>query len=240
MTNLCCCMTLIFRRILTLPYWNYGPFDLDQLSDDECRAEFRFCKNDVYALADVLNIPEDITCYNRTVACGIEAFGMLLTRFSYPTRHSDLIPRFGLSPPECSVIIQSLVDILFNFHGHRLSTFQQRWLSVVNLQRYDDAIHAAGAALQICWGFIDGTVRPVCRPGELQRVIYNGHKRVHLIKFQSVVVPDGLIANLFGPVEGRRHDSGMLADSNLLPLLQLLAILPMVEPFVFMETLHTL
>ena len=29
--------------------------------------------------------------------------------------------------------------------------------------------------------------------------IYNGHKRVHAIKFQSVVAPNGLVANLYGP-----------------------------------------
>jgi hypothetical protein len=33
-----------------------------------------------------------------------------------------------------------------------------------------------------------------------QRTVYNGHKRIHAIKFQSVVTPNGLIANLFGPV----------------------------------------
>ena len=29
---------------------------------------------------------------------------------------------------------------------------------------------------------------------------YNGHEKVHAIKFHSVVTPNGLIANLFGPV----------------------------------------
>ena len=43
----------------------------------------------------------------------------------------------------------------------------------------------------------------------------HGHKRVHALKFQSVVAPNGLIANLFGPVKGHRHDSGMLAISGL-------------------------
>ncbi|KAL9977147.1 hypothetical protein ACROYT_G014520 [Oculina patagonica] len=33
---------------------------------------------------------------------------------------------------------------------------------------------------------MDGTVRPIARPGERQRVLYNGHKRVHALKFQSV------------------------------------------------------
>ena len=67
---------------------------------------------------------------------------------------------------------------------------------------------------------MDGTVRPICRPKQHQRAVYNGHKRVHALKFQSVVTPNGLIANLFGPVEGRRHDSAMLAMSGLLEQLE--------------------
>ena len=57
-------------------------------------------------------------------------------------------------------------------------------------------------------------------------MVYNGHKRVHALKFQSVVTPNILIANLFGPVEGRRHDSGMLAMSGLLPQLQNMSVSP--------------
>ena len=50
----------------------------------------------------------------------------------------------------------------------------------------------------------------------------NGHKREHGIKFQSVVVPNGLVANMFGPFEGRRHDAALLADSGLLTKLDAL------------------
>ena len=54
----------------------------------------------------------------------------------------------------------------------------------------------------------------------MQRVVYNGNKRVHAIKFQSVVTTNGLIANLCGPNEGCRHDSGMLAYSGILQQLE--------------------
>ena len=47
---------------------------------------------------------------------------------------------------------------------------------------------------------IDGTVRPICRPKQHQRVVYNGHKRVHSLKFQCVALPNGIIAHIFGPV----------------------------------------
>ena len=40
--------------------------------------------------------------------------------------------------------------------------------------------------------------------GDMQRIVYNGHKRVHALKFQSVAILNGLIANMFGPV-GKCH-----------------------------------
>ena len=57
---------------------------------------------------------------------------------------------------------------------------------------------------------MDGTVRPVWRPTNNQKTLFNGHKRIHAIKFQSVIAPNGLTANLHGPVEGKKHDSAAL------------------------------
>ena len=62
------------------------------------------------------------------------------------------------------------------------------------------AVARKGEALTNCFGFVDGTVGPNSRPGQHQRIVYNGHKRVHALKFQFVVVPSGIIANLYGPV----------------------------------------
>ena len=49
-----------------IPYWKYDSFDLDKMTDDECKAEFRFLKNDIYALTDILQLPDEIVCYNGT------------------------------------------------------------------------------------------------------------------------------------------------------------------------------
>ena len=77
---------------------------------------------------------------------------------------------------------------------------------------------------------MDGTVRPICRKNQDKRTVYNGHKKVHGIKFQSVVTPNGLIANLFGQVEGSKHDSGILAMSGLLNLLEQHSFTPDDQP----------
>ena len=39
---------------------------------------------------------------------------------------------------------------------------------------------------------------------------------MHGLKFQSVALPNGLIGNLYGHVEGRRYDAGILKDLDLL------------------------
>ena len=91
----------------------------------------------------------------------------------------------------------------------------QQWLSPNNLQIFADAIHDKGAPLENYWGFVDGTVRPIYRPGKNQRIIYNGHKKVHTIKFQSLVAPSGQIANLFGPVETRTQPAIVCSKSTI-------------------------
>ena len=66
-----------------------------------------------------------------------------------------------------------------------------------------------GSPLTNCFGLSDGNVRQISKPGESQRILYNGHKIVHSLRFQSVALPNGLIANVYGPVEGRRYDAGL-------------------------------
>lgn len=205
---------------LDFPYQNYDPFNLDDLSDDECWTEFRFFKADIHRLAEALQVPERITCYNRSVFNGFEAFCALLKRFAYPIRYGDMIKRFGRPVSELCMMTNHMMNIIYDGHSHLLTELNQAWLAPAQLYNFSQVIQNKGAALQNCWGFIDGTVRPICRPTHNQRLVYNGHKRVHSLKYQSVVAPNGLIANLFGPIEGCRHDSGMLRESNLLNLLE--------------------
>ena len=118
------------------------------------------------------------------------------------------------------MISNLVVNFIYENHKHCLEKLGEDPLSQLNLQLYADTIHAKGAPLNNCWGFIDGTVRPICRPQKMQTVVYNKHKKVHPIKFQSMVTPNGTIANLYGLVEGCRLDSGMLAYSALLQQLE--------------------
>jgi len=47
-----------------------------------------------------------------------------------------------------------------------------------------------------------------------QQQVYNGHKRIHGVKYTAIVTPDGLISSLSGPFVGRRHDLRMYVESR--------------------------
>ena len=94
----------------------------------------------------------------------------------------------------------NLGGLIYEAHCRRITDWNLAVLNPPALQTYADCIHQHGAPLNNCFGFIDGTVRPIARPGTNQRILYNGHKRVHSLKFQAVAIPNGLIAHLYGPV----------------------------------------
>ncbi|TYZ60236.1 hypothetical protein PybrP1_008772 [[Pythium] brassicae (nom. inval.)] len=65
--------------------------------------------------------------------------------------------------------------------------------------------------LASCIGFVDGTARPIYRPTQHQRQAYNGHKRVHVIKFQMAVLVNGLIVSVAGQLRGAATMSRLVA-----------------------------
>ena len=110
-----------------------------------------------------------------------------------------MIPRFGRPVSVISFVTNQVLNYILDSHGHRMTQWNQDILDPPALQRYALAISQQEAPLDNCFGFLDGTVRPVSKPGDHQRLVYNGHKRVHALKFQSLELFNGLIGNLFRP-----------------------------------------
>ena len=117
--------------------------------------------------------------------------------------------------PELCIISNTELDWVFNEHGFCLTSWNQPFVTPTCFQEYACAITRQGSPLTNCFGFTDGTVRPICRSGEKQRIVYNGHDRVQALIIQSIALPNGLIANLYRLVEDARHDAGMLKDAGL-------------------------
>ena len=58
---------------LHFPYDSYAQFDLEELDESESFAAFRFGKRDIRILKEVLQIPDMITCSERSVCDGLES-----------------------------------------------------------------------------------------------------------------------------------------------------------------------
>ena len=91
------------------------------MDDSECLAEYRFHKNEVPVLFRGLELPQSFKCHQGTICYGLEALRITPRRFAYPCRYSDLIPRFGRSVPELSMISNHVIDTFYQEHNHRIT-----------------------------------------------------------------------------------------------------------------------
>ena len=91
-------------------------------------------------------------------------------------RFGDMVARFGRPVPQLSIITNRIMDYVFDEYSHLLAHLNQPWLSRNSLRHFAAAIHDEEAPLENCWSFIDGPVRPSCKPDQNQRILYNGHK----------------------------------------------------------------
>ena len=135
------------------PYWNYEAFKLDSTSDDECQGEFRFYKNDVYDLIEVLGFPETFTCYNGLTGDGTEALCIFLKRFAYPYRYLDMILRFARPVPQLCMTSNMVMDHLYTHWSHLLTSLNQPWLSPDNLETFaiNATFQAGGSFAELFW-----------------------------------------------------------------------------------------
>ena len=71
------------------------------------------------------------------------------------------------------MISNTVLNWIYENHSHRLTSWNNLpVLSPANLQLYAQAISRKGSPLKNCFGFVDGTVRQISRPGDNQRVVY--------------------------------------------------------------------
>jgi hypothetical protein len=200
---------------------------IENFNEAQCLDEFRFRKQDLQVIADrlwpKLSLLLEGTRDKIVVSYGYVVpyeTGLLLVlyRLARPRRvRPDMEAFFSMRRSKISATVLTFTNALYEV---AVPYFSDPSIFSNRFRLYSDLIYAkSGGAVQNVWGFIDGTLRRTCRPSRFQRHAYSGHRRVHGIKFQSVVTPDGLIALLFGPTAGSRHDSFMLSESELLPTL---------------------
>eukprot|EP00171_Calliarthron_tuberculosum_P001560 IDg1560t1 len=197
-------------------------FNLNAFSDEVCLREFRFRKQEVPIINNIVNWTTGVTKRNRYVCEQVTATCILLRRLAYPSRWTDLEPMFGMHSSALSEVFYECAWSMHDGYASAVTTFQTD-LMKERAHLYAQSITASGGLLDNCVGFIDGTNIKMSRPGgagTLQRSTYSGHKRIHCLSYQTVSTPDGLIFHLYGPVEGRQPDKYIYRKSNLDAALQ--------------------
>ena len=116
-----------------------------------------------------------------------------------------------------SSVIDTIVDAMYNLS---LPYFSNPSNFAYKMPYYATKIYEKNGLIETLWVFIDGTLRKTVKPIHFQKHAYSVHKRCHGLKFQTVVTPDGLIACLFGTINGNRHVSHIIRESFLLEQLQ--------------------
>ncbi|ETN01891.1 hypothetical protein PPTG_23979 [Phytophthora nicotianae INRA-310] len=141
-----------------------------------------------------------------------------------PVRWEDVREFFGRSPSGLSNIFLHQLDVLEAQYADLVLLTHE--IAASRLFEYARAVFDVGSPYTNIWAFIDGTVRGICRPTSRRRgrkknklldqqSVYNGHKRKHALKFQTLVTPNGLISHLCGPYPGRNHDIKTYRESDL-------------------------
>lgn len=202
-----------------------GIINLDIIERYAWLTYFRFTHEEVLNLVVCLQIPDPVRSDNGIVEDSLTALCMLLAHFAWPNRLSDLHVKFGWKPEMVSRTINTLLSIIHDRWKHLL-VFDEQCLTPERLTAYTIAIAGKDAPLESCIGFIDGTKRQVTKPIFGQESIYNGWKKIHCLKYQAIVYPDGIIAHLYGPVEGVKHHIGTYRESIVEAILDMHAYAP--------------
>ncbi|KAF0743929.1 hypothetical protein Ae201684_001571 [Aphanomyces euteiches] len=194
------------------------------LVDATAIEKYRFTISQLAELSIKLRLDPFIVTATRDKVTRIEALAIVCRRLSELSKLFTVANEFGRSIASYYRIFLQTVRLLHSAHAGLLylnkSLIKQRMLE------YSAAVRAKGVRLTTCWGFIDGTKQYISRPiarrnpshanENLQRSVYNGHPRRHCLNWQGITCPDGIMASMYGPVEGRRHDSTVLAKSEVL------------------------
>jgi nuclease HARBI1 len=198
-------------------------------SEMECDTCFRFQKCDLPRVLKALRLPLIVKPRNGSTYTDEEAMLVLLRRLAYPQRLVDIEREYGRTYDQWSNLLTYMFEHVFENFLHLIQDNVDFF--VPRFPAYCKAIAEKCNLVRLpapIVGFIDGTVRPTCRPidkpkgigrrtHDLQRRVFSGHKRVHGLKYQGIVLPDGIIMDMAGPFPARRNDAYLLSKSEILP-----------------------
>ena len=129
----------------------------------------RFSKEDIPRLKLALGLTADIITPSRFRVAPDIALLIVLRRLAYPARWVDLQGFFRIRDTVlCEVF--NVVICRLSKRFRRTLHWDTRRLTRKKLKEFARALHDAGVPFANCIGFIDGSIKEVCRPVQHQRV----------------------------------------------------------------------
>ncbi|PUU82162.1 hypothetical protein B9Z19DRAFT_942360, partial [Tuber borchii] len=163
---------------------------LKSLTDNDVYHLTRFTLQDLKRTSKLLDLPPTFSTLSGARLSGEEAFFLVLCRLAWPTRLETLAIFFPYSPGTILEAVNWILSFIYQNWDFLLHDFNSRLasehLSTTKLDLFASKIHAKGAPLKACWGFIDCTIREICRPTRWQKECYNGYKHMHAVKYSAV------------------------------------------------------
>jgi hypothetical protein len=206
-------------------------------SEKQCWSRFRTRKTDLPRLFNALgwNLVGTVRLGNRCQYTGEEIFLFGMNRLVYPGRLDDMCDMYGRDYSQWSRgFTYFIVFMMTNW----------KYLVMGNLRYWQPHFHAFSESIRFkiiekgglpyqsirCCSFVDctviGTSRPGAGPAEpgvlaprynqfIQQAAYNGWKKFHGYKYQTLEGPNGMCLDLYGPMTFRHSDTELYRDSNL-------------------------
>lgn len=201
--------------------------EFEEIPENNFYDLFRFSKQDFLVLFKLLRMPIYWKFVSGHVVEGRIGFCIFLRRLSSPNTLKNMEEFSCFHYSTISRVFNAVTEHIYNLMKDRIH-FDYVYLSEARVARaafsVTRKVQEINPQIQVtltgCWDFIDGTVRAIARPTVGQEGSYNGHHREHALKFQAVLMADGMIVSMAGPYPGNRHDVYMLRESNLISKLQ--------------------
>lgn len=213
------------RHLVWAPHAPVNPANRNRgiasFSPEECWNFFRFRKADLPAIIDKLGLPKELRLKGEKSGHvnGESASLYLLYRLHYPQVLNGDQDRWGHEYSTLSRIFNTALDEVYRLHEAKVcgnvDWYQDRFdlynrkinINFANNQYnpFPGMIHPLFNNL---FGFLDGCGSHICRPGgpgPLQNAFWNRYFHAHILIYQGITFPDGLLI-VEGPEPGFETD----------------------------------
>ena len=209
--------------------------------ESDIPALFRFkTKAQLLELKEAFELPAVIDLGNRVQVTDEKMILVGLMRLSYPGRLINIVLEFGGDISIWSRCIKYFVNFLFSKFSHlvlhggieRFAGSFESYAAAIKTKLVErGVVHMARTDMDmVVFAFIDNCIfhtEVLCGGPQtegcnsdrynklIQRAYYTGWKHLHGLKIQTITLPNGLIADVYGPSSVRKNDVEQLKESNI-------------------------